>query len=330
MAILSCGLGKIAAVIGNLVQTQAIVVNGNDVDLSGVTFTNWGGANQTISISGTNSVANTLIGSSQNETFDNSASSADLMTGGGGADVMHGRAGDDTFIYNAPDEIVSGETADGGTGTDTLRIAGGGIYEFGSSSITSIEAITFTNSPTFAEAHFNANQFGGTGISNSVTITGSASVNRVEVQMTAAGTFSAAAWVLSNFGLDGDAINLIGSAGADTITGSSLANQITGGNGADHLIGGGRDTFLVDSNDIVAGEIIDGSADNSATLNLTSSNATTNVSPAALISIENLSLNNRANITAILSGNQIGAGAITRVLSTSGDRVQTSHRQRER
>lgn len=47
---------------------------------------------------------------------------ANLLDGAAGADRVNGAAGDDVLVYDALDELL-----DGGTGVNTLRIAGSGI-----------------------------------------------------------------------------------------------------------------------------------------------------------------------------------------------------------
>jgi Ca2+-binding RTX toxin-like protein len=253
----------------------------------------------------------------------------DAFVGGAGADTLEGQGGNDEFRYIAATDIVSGETVNGGADTDTLRFFHTGALDFQPATVTSIERIEFENVGGFATIEFAASQFGA-GISNTVEITGNNEINHVQVNLTAAGAFSAAGWTFAaGWGLNGDSLDFIGSSGADTITGSSQGDQIRGGNGADNIDGGdGSDILIVDSNDVVAGETLNGGIDPGPfhdfdTINLLSSNATTDLSVATLIGIEALSLNIRTGVIAILGGNQIGAGAITEVLSSPGDRLQS-------
>src|SRR5262245_50149426 len=312
------GAGAITS-ITNADPTVAenLIVNGTSVDLSVLTFNLWTNGTDTVTINGT-SGADSLTGSSQ----------ADIIIGGGGADAMNGGTNDDTFIFNAATDIVSGETVNGGADTDTLQLFHTGVLDFQPATVTSIERIEFENAGGIATIEFAASQFGA-GISNTVEITGNNQANRVQVNLTAAGAFSAAGWTFAaGWGFNGDALDFFGSSGADTITGSSQGDQISGGNGADNIDGGdGSDIFIVDSNDVVAGETLNGGIDPGLfdidRVNLSSSNATTDLSVATLIGIEALDLNIRTGVTAILGGNQIGAGAITQVSSTPGDRVQS-------
>ena len=312
------GAGAITS-ITNASPTVAenLIVNGTSVDLSALTFNLWTKGTDTVTINGT-SGADSLTGSSQ----------ADIIIGGGGADAMNGGTNDDTFIFNAATDIVSGETVNGGADTDTLLLFHTGVLDFQPATVTSIERIEFESAGGIATIEFAASQFGA-GISNTVEITGNNEANRVQVNLTAAGAFSAAGWTFAaGWGFNGDALDFFGSSGADTITGSSQGDQIRGGNGADNIDGGdGSDIFIVDSNDVVAGETLNGGIDPGLfdidRVNLSSSNATTDLSVATLIGIEALDLNIRTGVIAILGGNQIGAGAITQVSSTPGDRFQS-------
>ncbi|WMS44552.1 hypothetical protein RDV64_09275 [Acuticoccus sp. MNP-M23] len=57
-----------------------------------------------------------------------------------GADTLTGTDGDDTVIFTAA-TLTSGDSYDGGAGTDTVRLEGGGTYDFTGVTLTSVEAI---------------------------------------------------------------------------------------------------------------------------------------------------------------------------------------------
>jgi Ca2+-binding RTX toxin-like protein len=137
------GSGAVDTVIGLPTATQAIIVNGNTVNLSGVTFTNWTGANQTITINGTNAGANILFGSNKNDSIIGTGNSIDAMRGGGGADSLTGGGGDDNFNYAAAGEVVAGETILGGSGTDRITLTNAGTNDFSLASINSVETLDF-------------------------------------------------------------------------------------------------------------------------------------------------------------------------------------------
>lgn len=112
------------------------IVMGTDtlLNLSGLTFENWGGVNQGINIQGDND-AETITGTSQDD-FINGMGGADTLTagagddliwGGAGDDTLDGQDGDDTFVY------VNGGGNDimfGGDGSDTVDYAGFGAAIF--------------------------------------------------------------------------------------------------------------------------------------------------------------------------------------------------------
>jgi Ca2+-binding RTX toxin-like protein len=186
--------------------------------------------------------------------------------------------------------------------------------------LNNIDEITF-NTSGFAQASFFPSQFGGSGISNSVHITGDANQNWVAVYMPAPGTFSAAGWSFSNWTY-ADTVSILGSSGADTITGSSSYNSIRGGPGADTLIGGASyDGFWYEPGDIAAGETVDGGAETDTVMieSIVGGN-TYDISDLALTSIESLGFNwgtPGGSAAAILSGAEIGAGAITNVFGAN-------------
>jgi Ca2+-binding RTX toxin-like protein len=126
-------IGAPAATVNSLTQAgQTYVLYGKDFSNDTVSLTE--GTTGNDSLSGT-SGANSLIGGQGDDT----------LSGGGGADVLYGGAGDDS--------LTIGDTTfrriDGGTGTDTLKVAGSGItLDLASlrGHIRSIEAIDLTGS----------------------------------------------------------------------------------------------------------------------------------------------------------------------------------------
>jgi serralysin len=176
--------------------------------------------------------------------------------------------------------------------------------------LSDITDIVF-NTADFTTAIFAASQFDNVAISQTVHITGDANRNDIRVVMNSAGTFSAAGWTFSSWSLD-DSLAVFGSSGADTIVGSSGANSIAGGFGADSLTGGPlNDQFEYGvPEELQAGETVDGGGGLDVVLVIT---GTYDFSVATLSNIEFLSHNFPFAATMILSGDQIGAGAITNV-----------------
>ncbi|WP_198411735.1 calcium-binding protein [Microvirga flavescens] len=80
-----------------------------NLDLSAFNFTNWGRADQTISV---------VLGATPDANFDDrvfGGAYAESISGGYGRDVLYGNAGDDTLVGGAGSDIL-----DGGDGNDVL------------------------------------------------------------------------------------------------------------------------------------------------------------------------------------------------------------------
>lgn len=66
---------------------------------------------------------------------------ADELSGGEGLDVLMGGSGDDAFWISSADELVAGETYDGGDGFDTLQYSGFATLDLTQVNLTGIERI---------------------------------------------------------------------------------------------------------------------------------------------------------------------------------------------
>ena len=134
-------------------------------------------------------------------------------------------------------------------------------HDYRGETLTDITEIVFDGTNLFAT--FGSNQFGGTGISNNVMLSHAFTVDHetMRVILSAPGAFSAAGWTFNGFNPP-DAIELIGTSGADTITGTSSWDRIVGGDGADTLSGGdGLDWFqYFAGGEAAAGEVVNGDA----------------------------------------------------------------------
>ena len=246
------GAGAIANVEGGAATTQALIVNGQTVNLSGVAFTNWGGANQTITINGTNATVNILFGSSQKDAINGTGSSADGMRGGGGADFLNGGGGDDSFSYTAAGDVAAGEVIFGSTGADTITLANAGSNDFSLATINSVETLDFESGNSTAT--FSSTQVGTGAI---VTVSGSTGIDTFIVNAASNVDLSG---VLFDAWLSGtDTITINGTASGETLTGSAQSDIIIGGDGADTMNGGGGlDIFQIAAGDFDAGKSIDG------------------------------------------------------------------------
>ena len=82
-----------------------------------------------------------LVGSNAGNTIRGN-NGGDIIRGGLGIDTLYGGNDDDSFDYSIND-IVIGERADGGAGSDTLQLSGLGNYRFDLVTIVSIETVSF-------------------------------------------------------------------------------------------------------------------------------------------------------------------------------------------
>jgi serralysin len=207
----------------------------------------------------------TFEGDATNETADglggddtlNGNGGDDTLTGGEGSDTLWGGAGsDDLFGGNGDDilsvqqgEDASGETYDGGGGTDILLVAG---------SVNLIGATLAFEHLTFIAGAFasNAVAFGSANLpSASLGVHGSSLADVVQINIAGADDdLSLAGWTLSGFTDVIDHINVFGGLGANTLTGTTGADWLSGDDGADILFGGGGSDQLSPSFDAPDGD----------------------------------------------------------------------------
>ncbi len=246
------GAGGIGEIVGNLIG-QALKIDGQNIDSSVLTFTNWDDTSDRIYLYGDNDLANSLTGSAFAENLFGGLQ-GDTISGGGGNDAIYGRAGadvltggdgDDLFLYSGT-SVDDGETVDGGNGIDTIEVFKG-LIQLWRMSITSVEKLTFdTFNP---DVELNGTQIGAqAGRINAVAGNFEPSDLTVfgpVVDLTGVGFTT---WgVLNNVILKGEenaANTLTGSVVADRILGGNLNDTLNGGKGVDTIIGGlGKDTM---------------------------------------------------------------------------------------
>jgi Ca2+-binding RTX toxin-like protein len=167
----------------------------------------------------------------------NGSSGADTLTGSSGADILRGMAGADTInagdgndnIIIASGEVPSGESIDGGNGTDRLTVNNSGMNP-SSMTVANMEELYLNSGVT------------------AITLSASQLVDFETITQATSAAFtitaaSAGAYSLAGKTLTG-AATLNGSSGADTLTGSANADTINGNNGDDIIEGGaGNDTL---------------------------------------------------------------------------------------
>ncbi|WP_026941334.1 calcium-binding protein [Hellea balneolensis] len=227
----------------------------------------------------------TLIGGSGDDILSASTGN-DTIRGGLGADNITAGAGDDTIIYQNADEISTDEVIFGEEGTDRIvvELGDGEEIDFRDlSRLVSIEELQFESSDqngetfvVFSADHFFADQFGGVGLANNLSVIGTSSKNAgandflsfiMDVETTLnLSSLTFIDWdggneisirgdedaeviggtsqddVISSFG-GNDFIE--GFAGDDVLDGGDGSDNLDGGAGDDTLIGGTGDDFLL-------------------------------------------------------------------------------------
>lgn len=198
-------------------------------------------------------------------------------------------------------------------------------HDFSNVNMFGVTSIVYATSAA-STATFGSNQFGThrvlgftlTEISDTVAITGDANRNLMVVELTAPGTFSAAGWTFTNWDSANDVVSLVGTAGSDTITGTAQADHIIAVDGVDHLFGGdGNDTFLYQASP--QGTVDGGSGFD--IIQISSGNRTYDFGAASIDNVERLLFATANNIVRV-TGDQLGAGAMTEVLAvTTGNKL---------
>jgi Ca2+-binding RTX toxin-like protein len=256
----------------------------------------------------------------------------DQLWGGAGVDDLQGEAGDDIFGLQAAGEAVTGESYDGGDGTDTLFV--GASNDVSGVTLTSIENFSLADGVTLTaslaqvedvEAITVATE-GDTAIlkinATGAEIIASGILEKVGEGITVEGTDgpveqgkdiegTSGADLISpevddplkttDFadtvdGLGGDD-TIFGAAGDDILEGGAGNDQVWGGAGLDNVSGGEGDDFLgLEAGDAVTGEIYDGGEGEDALL-VTGDN---DISGATVANVEAVSLGDDVTLTANL------------------------------
>ena len=201
--------------------------------------------------------AYTLVGGAGNDTLI-AGEKNDSISGGGGVDSLYGGDGDDWLRF-ATGDVGSGETLDGGDGTDVVYVTSStdfsGLATVDLLDVGRVERILIAGgaTATFTGAQLDDQAL----VVNTNADTGAVTlIVKVEADgvvdlsgllfADADGLSSAGGTVFHAFeqATAGDKINIDGSTGAEKITGTTLADSIAGDAGNDTIDGGlGADTI---------------------------------------------------------------------------------------
>ncbi|MCD6035796.1 MAG: putative rane anchored cell surface hemagglutinin, partial [Rickettsiales bacterium] len=166
---------------------------------------------------------------------------ADFITLGGGSDSVQGGSGNDTFYVTAAglgsDTIRGFDSSAGAGGTDTITLTGGGTFSFASSTIVSIEQVTFDDTAATVTMYNGVTTITGGNGGNTITLGTGGQIITVG---------SGADSITGNTGND----SITGGGGDDTLNGAAGVDSIAGGTGSDMITGGaGADQISLGSND---------------------------------------------------------------------------------
>jgi Ca2+-binding RTX toxin-like protein len=205
---------------------------------------------------------------------------------GGGADKFSGGGGNDVVLINLGD-VQAGESLNGGSGTDTIILADGASLV--GATLKAFEVLQINGDATLTNTQLNRFD----------SVTGDGRLIAAET-----GLFDASGLTLAA------GIELLGTAGDDTLRGGSAAEVLEGGPGADVIeAGDGNDTVVVGPEEAPVGEVLDGGAGND-TLEVEGG---TSLADAVISNFERLDMTGTVTLTAAqLAGfdSVIGSGTL--------------------
>ncbi|MEP3438268.1 MAG: calcium-binding protein, partial [Hoeflea sp.] len=220
------------------------------LDLSGLTFAQWGAQGEFTRIIGDNS-AEIITGTTQNDIIDTGGGNDIVYAEGGSADIVTTGSGNDQVFISA-----LGDTVDTGDDDDTIHVATFSLTA--AHSIDGGNGIDTLNFGTVAN-HYSVNLATGswTRINDTANV---AALFRIENMIAGSGNDILVGSTVANVITGGDGNDFIdggggndtlaGGDGADTLEGGDGNDLLFGGTGADQLIGGaGDDKLYVVGND---------------------------------------------------------------------------------
>ena len=277
----------VATIIVGSAGTNAVVFK-SGADLSGLTFNNWTNGDDSITIFAT-AANESIIGSSQ-----------------------------DDILSIAAATIQSGDLYDGGGGTDTLLITGGGTFDFSgvgqdaTHGFHNMEVLAFDGSAASTVTFDGATQFAsGLGLSTA-TVTGSDQAETLRFTRKAGqtgGSYDLSGLQFTDWTGGIDTINILATLGVDNIVGTSqddifvfaasaAGTQVNAGDSFDG--GSGNDTIQIGTIGAAGLTPID-------------------FSPAILANFERVTFTNTTGArTVTFTSNQFGAGKISNSATITG------------
>ncbi|HEX2151018.1 MAG TPA: calcium-binding protein, partial [Stellaceae bacterium] len=215
---------------------------GNDVITGGENsdFLNGGEGNDTLNGGGGN---DTLVGGHGADIIDGGAGD-DILFGATGLDIQRGGAGNDRFDITAQDQIVAGETYDGGDGVDNLYVDTTSAIDLSAADINAnVEALQSRGAVSLKAAQLD----NFTNVRSPLVILTTGGVVDLSNAAVLSTTFNlnAAGNTLNLTGVTSGAFTVNGGAGNDVVTGGENGDVLNGGAGNDTLNGGGGNDTVV-------------------------------------------------------------------------------------
>ncbi|QAY77976.1 calcium-binding protein [Sphingosinicella sp. BN140058] len=175
-----------------------------------------------------------LVGDASNESLFGTESADRFQVQQGGEDRVEGRGGDDLFAFGA--EWSAGDSVLGGTGFDTLQLAGDYDFTFGEDQISGVERLLLIGGSREVSFDYRLKMADGNVAPWERLIVDASDLVRTE-------TLNFDGGALPN--MPPSSYEVIGGFGADTISGGRGNDRLSGGNGDDRLDGASGDDVLI-------------------------------------------------------------------------------------
>ena len=216
-----------------------------------------------------------------------------VLFGGAGNDRLNGQAGNDTFLYTAAG-VYNDDFLQGGTGFDTISIAGIGVFDFSDPGMDflNMEAIAFDRTSMGAATLIlsidNINNASELSLTAAITgHLGGADTLQIEMNEANSTAFNGSGYVFTDWDA-ADSVIINGSLRNEFLIGTSQNDVINGGAGIDTLEGGAGDDVLDGGADIDTVGYVRASAGVTVDLSIVGQQDTLGAGLDTLSNIENL------------------------------------------